>query len=111
MNDPPQRIRLLHVIYAATVLGSGAAVGKVPGFLIALCVVLFWAFVFYSSMRRTQALAHALCGVIVLGVLASLILPATSRAPMAANRMRCSNRLKQIVLALQNYQDVFHTFP
>jgi hypothetical protein len=45
------------------------------------------------------------------GVLIALLLPAVQAAREAARRMQASNHTKQIVLAMQNYHDVFGCFP
>ena len=45
------------------------------------------------------------------GLLVALLVPAFSGARESARRMQCSNNLKQIVLALQNYHDVHKRFP
>lgn len=48
-----------------------------------------------------------MCG----GVLAALLLPAVQAAREAARRSQCTNNLRQIALGLQNYQDVYGSFP
>ncbi|GIW98783.1 MAG: prepilin-type N-terminal cleavage/methylation domain-containing protein [Pirellulaceae bacterium] len=63
------------------------------------------------NRRKGFTLVELLVVIAIIGILVGLLLPAVQAAREAARRMSCQNNVKQLALALHNYESTHKRFP
>ena len=63
------------------------------------------------NARRGLTLLEVVVVIAIIGILLAMILPAIQYSREASRRMECSNRLRQIMIAVHNYELTYRILP
>jgi hypothetical protein len=115
MTPPPFRLRfrLVHVFYVMALIGSALATFGSAGIMVAIVILAICCSVVVGA-SRPRGLVEGCLGPFIgfcLACLLSLLLPVVATYRDAPRREWCMNNLKQIAIGLQNYHDVYKSFP
>lgn len=66
---------------------------------------------FQFALRSGFTLVELLVVIAIIGILIAMLMPAIQSVREASRRIQCANHLRQMVIAMHNYESVYKRFP
>jgi prepilin-type processing-associated H-X9-DG protein len=108
--DRAAQFRLWHVFALMAAIGVGIVLYSKLDAGAATVIMLSGSAVLFASRHGVLAAAKTVAGLFIMGMLWLMLMPASGyREP--GPRAQCFNNLKNVVLALQNYESRYGVFP
>ncbi|MAR11631.1 MAG: hypothetical protein CL681_16940 [Blastopirellula sp.] len=104
------RFSLSYLLYAISLVAACIGLLGWPGIPALMFIASIWIPLFRAKRLRT-ALAATTTLILTWVLLCCLAMPTFSNAREAAHRMQCSNQLKQLTIALQQYDRTHNLLP
>ncbi|MFT7630880.1 MAG: hypothetical protein ACI87E_001889, partial [Mariniblastus sp.] len=104
------RFGFRHLLYAIALIASGLALMGPVSLVFSLPVIGFWTKI-YLTRPIHREYAGLLISLIVLIAIVLLLLPSIQVARESSRRIACMNNMRQLVLAIHNYESAYHSFP
>ncbi|MEX2316644.1 MAG: DUF1559 domain-containing protein [Pirellulales bacterium] len=102
--------RLWTIFYVFALVAAALAAFGAGGIVPAGVVLGFWAIVFYVP-KPAATFGNVVLALFIFFVLIALLLPAVQSAREASRRNQCMSQLKQLALAIANYESGRKSFP
>ena len=109
-TEVKKKFSIIHLLYVCALVASAISYSQMYGVLATVAVCWCWHSVFFANSNPKLRLIDAV--VIVTGLLLIVFLMLPSEVGQSTvNSVKCRNNLKQISLALQEYEAVYGSFP
>ena len=100
----------MYLFYGITLVAAGLAVMGLASIGVSLVVMTFWVIAYQCKISRENMGCLVLI-LLALCVLAGLLMPSVQQVRESSLRMACLNNMRQMILAIHNYESANGVLP